>query len=197
MVKVAERVSGLANYNLPVRFVREIGRIVVSWAYFENCVQEMNWQALGISPAAGRTAMREPRASERLEMLSALIELREGTWDAQLFKSILARAKVLEAKRNLVAHGIWGYVKHAHEWHVQLARGTWPKNQSELVKGSKKVTPESVLMSVEKLREATSEIEKLLADLKTLRGSAAGPASSPEKSPEQFDPENPTPDQAG
>jgi hypothetical protein len=197
MVTVAERVKGPASYNLPPRFVREIGRIVVSWAYFENCIQEMNWQALGISPAAGRTAMREPRASERLEMLNALIELRDGTWDILLYKSILARTKVLEAKRNLVAHGIWGYVAYANEWHVQLARGTWPKNQSELIKGSKKTNPESVLMSVEKFREATSAIEMLLADLSKLRTSATGPTPFPQKSPEQTAPGNPTFDPAG
>jgi hypothetical protein len=71
----------------------------------------MNWQALGISEAAGRIAMREPRVTDRLEMLSSLIELREGVWDVELYKSILARSKILAAKRDLLAHGIWGYCK--------------------------------------------------------------------------------------
>ncbi len=169
---IAERVTGLASYNLPASLAREVGRIIVSWAYFEHCVQEMNWQALGISEAAGRIAMREPSVTDRLEMLSSLVELREGTWDVELYKSILARSKILAAKRNLLAHGIWGYVKHLHEWHVQLARGSWPKNRSDLIKGSKKVIPESVLMDAGKLRQATTEIEALLADLKKLRLSA-------------------------
>ena len=77
---IAEPVTGLASYNLPSTFVREIGRIIVSWAYFEHCVQEMNWQALGISAAAGRISMREPGVTDRLEMLRNLIELRKGTW---------------------------------------------------------------------------------------------------------------------
>jgi hypothetical protein len=169
---IAERVTGLASYNLPAPLVREIGRIIVSWAYFEYCVQEMNWQALGISEAAGRIAMREPRVTDRLEMLSSLIELRDGTWDIELYKSILARSRILAAKRDLLAHGIWGYVKHLNEWHVQLARGSWPNNRSDLIKGSKKVTPESVPMDSAKLRQATTEIEALSADLKKLRLSA-------------------------
>jgi hypothetical protein len=135
---VAERVAGLASYNLPAPLVREIGRIIVSWAYFEHCVQEMNWQALGISEAAGRIAMREPRVTDRLEMLSSLIELREGVWDVELYKSILARSKILAAKRDLLAHGIWGYVKHLNEWHVQLARGSWPQIGPTSSRGARK-----------------------------------------------------------
>ena len=57
-------------------------------------------------------------------------------------------------------------------WHVQLARGSWPKNISELVEGSKKIIPEMVAMPLAKLRETTSEIVQLIGDLKKLRASA-------------------------
>ena len=169
---IAERITGLASYNLPARLAREVGRIIASWAYFEHCVQEMNWQVLGIDAAAGRIAVREPGVADRLDMLSSLINLRGGIWDVDLYKSILARSRILKTKRDMLAHGIWGYVEHANEWHVQLARGSWPKNRSDLMKGSRKVIPESVLMDVEKLRQAAAEIETLLADLKKLRATA-------------------------
>jgi hypothetical protein len=55
----AERASGTAVYNLPASMTREIGRIVVHWAYFEYCVQEMNWQSrTGTNCTARATRLR-------------------------------------------------------------------------------------------------------------------------------------------
>ena len=184
MAKTIERILGHAIYQLPAGFSREIGRIVVQFAYFEQCVQEMVWQALNLSEAAGRIAVREPRVSDRLEMLHDTIKVRGGTVDDDLYKSIKARTNLVAAKRHLLAHGIWFYHQGMDEWHVQLTRGSWPKNEDELVAGSKKVTPESVVMTLEELRAATSEISALIGDLKRLRKSAvAPPLPSPEKLP--------------
>jgi hypothetical protein len=159
---------------------REIGRIIVHWAYFEYCIQEMNRQTLGITAAAGRLAMREPRFTDRLEMLHDLIKLRKGEWDDALYKSLLSRAKLAEAKRNLVTHGIWAH--RSDGWYVELTRGSWPKNLRELVAGSRKITTELVPMDTDKLRSATSEIAGLIDNLKRLRASAVGtPWPSPEK----------------
>jgi len=180
----AEHVTGLATYQLPASLAREIGRIMVHWAYFEHCVQEMNWQSLDLSAPEGRIAMREPRVTDRLEMLCELVNLRGATWDTELYKSILARSKVLAAKRDLLAHGIWGYLSKSNEWHVQLARGTWPKNVREIVKGSKKITPEGVLMDTDKLRSATTEMAALIDDLKRLRSSTTGPPRPSQKKPD-------------
>jgi hypothetical protein len=183
MAKIAERISGNAAYELRAPLSREIGRILVHFAYFEQCVQEMVWQALKLSEAAGRIAVREPRVTDRLEMLRDAIKLRGGTFDEELYKSIYRRTNLLAAKRHLLAHGIWFHHKARGEWHVQLTRGSWPKNEEELIAGSKKVTPESVVMTLEELRSATSEISVLIADLKTLRRSAVEAAPSPQTLP--------------
>jgi hypothetical protein len=183
LTKIVERVAGNAVYELRTPFSREIGRIIVHFAYFEQCVQEMVWQTLKLSEAAGRIAVREPRVTDRLEMLRDTIKLRSGTFDEELYKSIYKRANLLAAKRNMLAHGIWFYHKAMDEWHVQLTRGSWPKNEEELVAGSKKVTPESVVMTLEELRSATMEISELISYLKELRRSAVGPTPSPETHP--------------
>lgn len=180
---VAQRVSGLANPKIPAVMAREVGRVMVRWAHFELFIQEMIWVMLGVSPAAGRIAVREPRVTDRLQMLNELRQLRKATWDDELYKSVLARAGLLVAKRDLLAHGMWGYLKTEHEWHVQLARGSWPKNVRDLVEGSKRVTPEGVPMNTEKLREAVREIDKLIADLKKLRLSAEGPPAPWQETP--------------
>jgi hypothetical protein len=184
MPKILERISGYASYELPASYSRQIGRIVVHWAYVEQCLQEMIWEALKISDAAGRKAVRDPRVTDRLDMLRDVIALRGGSVDEPLFKSIRARAELMAAKRHLLVHGIWFRDKTLGECHVQLARGSWPKTHAELIAGSKKVNPESVLMTLEELRGATSEIVELIADLKKLRASAVEPNPSlPETHP--------------
>jgi hypothetical protein len=183
MAKVVERISGLAVHQLPPSFSREIGRIIVKFAYFEQCVQEMVWQALELSEAAGRIAVREPRITDRLDMLRDAIGLLSGGWDEELFKSMRQRANLIAAKRHMLAHGIW-YYHPLGEWHVQLTRGSWPKTEDELVAGSKKIMPESVLITANELRSTTAEIDALIADLKRLRSSAHDVlGSSPETPP--------------
>jgi hypothetical protein len=167
----AERVSQPADYRLPHNMSREVGRIIVRWAYFEFAVQQMNWQALGVSDKAGRIAVREPRVEERLEMLSELISLRQASWDKQLYKSVLDRAKLLASKRHLLGHGVW--TKLRGKWHVEATKGQWPKYLADIVKGSRKVTPELIPITIAMLKTTSAEIENLITDLERLRGSAA------------------------
>lgn len=184
MVKVAERISGVAAYQLPSSLSREIGRILVRFAYFEQYVLDLVWQALKLSETAGRIAVRDPRVTDRLDMLRDIINERGGTLDEELRKSIRQRADLLAARRHMLAHGIWFYHKTLGQWYVQLTRGSWPITEQELVTGSKKTTPEHVLMTVDVLRSTTAEIDELIADLKRLRLSAYdAPPSSPEISP--------------
>ncbi len=172
-----QRVSGVARFDVPASIAREIGRIIVTWAYFEHGVQEMVWQAMKVSPEVGRTAVRQPRVTDRLEMLRDLVKLRNGEWNDQLFKSILERSKLLAARRDLLAHGRWGVHgsglwNSIDTWHVELTRGSWPKNMRELIEGSKQINPEMVPMDLQKLRSTTNEIVQLIDDLKRLRSSA-------------------------
>jgi hypothetical protein len=181
-VYTAEFVTGTARYDLPPSLCREIGRIMVRWAYFEHGVQDMVWQAMQVSHSVGRIAVREPSVADRLEMLRDLVKLRNAKWNDELFKSILERARLIAVRRHLLAHGIWGnhptgLWMSADTWHVQLTRGSWPKNLSELVAGSRKVNPEMVPIELSKLRSMTSDIDQLITDLKTLRSSADGPTT--------------------
>jgi hypothetical protein len=161
---------------MPATLTREIGRIIVHWANFEYFVQSMVWQAMQVNEQVGRLAVREARVADRLELLRDLIKLRNGSWDEPLFKSILERAKIFDAKRNLLAHGIWdvhaGSALEGDVWYVQVARGSWPKNLKDIIEGSRKINPEMVQMKVSDLREATDGIVELINDLKRLRASA-------------------------
>jgi hypothetical protein len=153
----------------------------VQFSYFEQCVQEMVWQVLHVSDAAGRIAVREPRVTDRLDMLRDVVGIRGAYFDEELFKSLRQRANLIAAKRHMLAHGIWFHHKALGEWHVQLTRGSWPKTEEELVVGSKKITPESKVITVDELRSTTAQIDELIADLKRLRlATYEAPSSSPE-----------------
>lgn len=178
----AERASGPAAYVIPVPMSREVGRIIVHWAYYEHSIQALCWEVLGLTPAQGRTAVREPRCSDRLRMLGELVVLRGGSWDKELFRSLCKRSEDVQARRDLCAHGIWA--NHDRQWFVQLARGTWSPELGGAVTGPKKATPELLLMTTEKLRAVTADVASLIHDLKRLRDSASGPRlSSPGISP--------------
>jgi len=94
-----EAASGVASFDLPAPYVREIGRIIVRWAFFEYAVQQTVWETLDVDPAEGRIALREPRVTDRLQMINELLEYRKATWDAALYKSVLERATILAATR--------------------------------------------------------------------------------------------------
>jgi hypothetical protein len=176
IMRIIDPVKGTARADLPASLAREIGRIIVHWSNFEYFVQSMVWQTIQVSEQVGRLAVRDARIADRLEMLRDLIKLRNGTWDDALFKSILERAKVVDAKRNLLAHGIWdvhaGSLLEGDVWYVQVARGSWPKNVKELIEGSKKINPEMMPIRLSNLRETTEGIVQLIEDLKRLRSSA-------------------------
>jgi hypothetical protein len=116
-------------------------------------------------------------------MLRDLVGIRGAYFDEALFKSIRQRANLITARRHMLAHGIWFHHKALGEWHVQLTRGAWPKTEEELVAGSKKIIPESVVMTLDKLRATAAEIDELIDALKRLRTDTyEAPSSSTEAS---------------
>jgi hypothetical protein len=176
MQHILERVSGVARFDPPPAISREVGRIIVRWAYFEHILSDMIWQIMGIRPAQGRIAVRDPGAPDRLSLLRELMLERAAAWDSDLYKSVLRQAKLSLSKRNMLAHGIWDKYGQTGAWQVQFARGAWPESVRDIIQGSKKVTPESVVLTAADLRKVTLEIEQLISDLKQLRSSAVGPS---------------------
>jgi hypothetical protein len=105
----AERIKSLARYDIPAPLAREIGRFLVAWAHFEHYVQALIWLALEIGAEAGRVAVREPRVTDRLDMLQDLGELDNIEMDYVLLLDIRKRANLLAAKRHLLAHSLWTF----------------------------------------------------------------------------------------
>jgi hypothetical protein len=165
--------SGKASVDLPDNYLIQIGRIVVRWAYFEALIQSLISFQIDLTPAEARLALREPRTTDRLEMLRALMFLHEGTWDDDLYRSIYSRTKTWDTRRDLFAHSIWGHDKKSDEWRIQVARGKWPKHLEKKLRGNKRVMPASVLITDRHLLTANTAIDKLIDDLERLKASAS------------------------
>jgi hypothetical protein len=91
-----DRIQSKASYALPPSFTREIGRIIVRWAFFERQIQQMVWGVAfdGDSKGAalGRLAILEAKFPERLDLLAKLAKVRNVKYDAKTLKSIRSRS---------------------------------------------------------------------------------------------------------
>lgn len=166
----AERIKTIARYDLPAPLARDIGRFLATWAHFEHYVQALVWSALEIDDGTGRIAIREPRVTDRIDMLIDLGELHEIEMDYVLLLDIRKRANSLAAFRHILAHGLW--TADGATWCALITRGAWAETQDEFLgdrpAGSKSVLPEARPITPEEVRDWAAQTVKLIEDLKLL-----------------------------
>jgi hypothetical protein len=159
-----------ARYDIPAPLAREIGRFLVTWAHFEHYVQATVWSALKISDEQGRIAVREPRVTDRLDMIRDLGEIQNLEMDYVLLKEIRGKAGPLAGKRHLLAHSLWQ--KYDDTWCAIVTRGAWQQMPVDFgidpVGMSKALEPEAVPVNVEDVRCWTHDTIALIAELKKL-----------------------------
>jgi len=197
----AEKLRILARYDIKPSLARELGRFIATWAHFEHYVQGVVWQALELNAEQGRLAVREPRVTDRLDMIRDLGELEGMEMDYVLLLDIRKRANLLAAKRHLLAHCIWTFDDLAAEWCALVTRGSWAETQEDIENyptGSKTVEPEARPVTVKEVSEWTTQTIALIEDLKKLGDQhRVVPQPSPRKSRSRSAPPNPTEDQGG
>jgi hypothetical protein len=167
----AEKLRIVARYDIRPSLAREIGRFMVAWAHFEAYVQGVVWSALQLSAEQGRIAVREPRVTDRLDMIRDLGELADMEMDYVLLRDIRKRADTLAAKRHLLAHSIWNFDSVSAEWCALVTRGSWAETQEDIENypiGSKAVEPEARPITTKEVSEWVAQTSKLIEDLKKL-----------------------------
>jgi hypothetical protein len=177
----AQKVKSTARYDIPAPLAREIGRFLVTWAHFEHYVQAVIWAALHLSEEEGRLTVREPRVTERLDMIRDLGEFQELEMDYVLLQEIRKRADPLAGKRHLLAHTIW--TKIDADWCPLQTRGSWQEIQIDILhypKGSKTLQPHAAPVTTDDVREWTQQTIDLIDELKKL-GNQHRPVPLPEK----------------
>ena len=104
---MSTRLRTIARIDIPASLAREIGRFLVAWAHFEHYVQAVIWSALNLGAEEGRIAVRDPRVSDRLDMIRDIGKLNGTEMDYVSLLDIRKRADPLAAKRHLLAHSLW------------------------------------------------------------------------------------------
>jgi hypothetical protein len=149
-----------SEYQLPASYYREIGRVIVRWAFFEKHVQTMICNIAFACDAdravLGRLCIAEQSFPQRMDLLRRLAKIRRIELDQTLWKTVREKSKRLIAERNLFAHGCWS--KHPTlGWTVRETRGEWEKSKDG-PQGSKKVIPESIQTDPRRIRKVVTEL---------------------------------------
>ena len=168
-----EEFQHTSNFRLPTTYCREIGRLIVRWAFFEHQVQSIIWaiafKSDPLGGALGRLSTVEKRFPERFELLSKLAKVWGLQFDEPIFNAIKTTSAKLDGERNLLAHGTWA--KHPKlGWLVRETRGEWKSNAGG-PNGPKKVTPQSTSRKPPQIARTVFAVETLIEKTRALQNS--------------------------
>lgn len=143
--------------DLPSNLLEGIGQVIVLFSRLEFVLSKIIHDLLGISEKEGRLAVREPRASERVNIIADLLALRNMEVGTDL-KKLQTLVENLEKDRNKVAHGIW--VKHPKtgELLLRVTKGTWQDGIRGKVK--RIIVPEAFEVSPNYLAQIAEQIDQ-------------------------------------
>jgi hypothetical protein len=158
--------DGPADYRLPASMTREIGRIVVRWAYFEWYLQTIIWRLTGVDERIGRLAIKDPRITERLALLRDLAALRGIVLNERVYSELQRTTRIAAERRDMAAHGVWR--RSTDDWAVQWTRGTYPQGHSDKHDSSRKIAPEAFHADPTALRSVSDAIEKLIEGIRAI-----------------------------
>jgi hypothetical protein len=159
-----EKVESTLLYEVPASISREIGRIIVRWAYFEYFIQKVVWLLVDVDQTIGSYSVREPRITDRIDMIQDLaslrsIKLKEEEW----FQAYRIQADAAQSRRDLLAHGLWTSYPDG-SFRVIKTRGQHPKARSQVPHRSRKVAPEALSVTVRELKWMIGMIDLLITD---------------------------------
>jgi hypothetical protein len=169
--------------KLPSFLLREIGRIITHHAVLEWSLSRLTYTLLGIDRVAGRIAVREPRTTDRLDMVHDLLKHRKISVSADL-QTLREAIDKCRQQRDALAHGLW-FKDPQHPNRLFLGRfsGQWSPPG---MKGKRKrrIYPEAPEYSLEEARSLLALIDgttEAIYDLEAEIESAL--KASPEKYP--------------
>jgi hypothetical protein len=156
-------------YELPASLTRAIGRVLVAWAHLEYQIQRTIWMLLGIDERQARVAVRQPRLTERMDMIVDLAGLRGIAVNAEDVKNMKESLTELSRHRDLLAHGLWTQDTDG-KWCVIRSQGTW-KKEFDAPHKNKSIAPEGIEADAAMINAIFTEIEKRIEDAHKIRRS--------------------------
>lgn len=154
-----------ATVNLPVRYLKEIGRVVTIFSCIEHTLRLISYQMLRLTPAEGRLAVRSGRIGDFCKMIQDLMELHsvKVTHNVTALSSDLRN---LESMRNWLSHGVW--TKRGGVFHILATTGAW--ESGPLQGKSRKVATSIHPVRLDQIREIADEGHRLLGFVNDVYG---------------------------
>jgi hypothetical protein len=123
MVTPTERELPL-TLDLPSSLYREIGKVMAAHAAVEWALNRITYQILRLKPVEGRIAVREPRTTDRLDMITDLLGINKikVAMDTKALRIALEQAY---QERDALAHGVWVIDRKAGKLFLRLSGGKW------------------------------------------------------------------------
>jgi hypothetical protein len=159
-----------ASFDLPAAMSRDIGRLIIRYAYLEQYLQNVIYMVLGVEAGIGRLAVREPgRLTDKLDLLRDLIAAKKLDEPDVDFKELRDAIEDAMDFRNLCAHSTWTWADNMEGWAVFVSRGQWTERpKTDRAARSKRLYPEGQVVRSNTLRSyvvGLAAIEKLFRGL--------------------------------
>jgi hypothetical protein len=164
----------VVEYDLPAPMCRDIGRLMVKFAYVENYLQGIVYLLVGCDQGTGRLAIREPRAAERLDLILDLIAAQNLTQPDVNFKDLRKALVEVQKMRNLCAHSPWTWADDHKAWALLVAQGQWAEiPKSDRARRNKKLFPEGSLIYRETIPFYIKVIDSISQTLREIQSNLA------------------------
>lgn len=142
--------------DLPPEYLQLIGSVMVNWAFLEMRLQELVFRVLGLSDQQGRLAVKSLRAKEMMALAVELSSLRGVPFPAETDPEAI---NTLEARRNLLAHGVW--MQHEGAYLLRDLTGTTNVDGKRV---QKKVQPSGIPITLDALENLADQIQIAVQD---------------------------------
>jgi hypothetical protein len=168
--------------DLPSSLYREIGRVIAAHALVEWMLVRIIYQLLGLKPVEGRIAVRQPRTTDCVDMITDLLTLNKLTVNTDM----VALRKALDkccSERDALAHGIWMKDESTGEIFLRLSSGNWQLPGTNK-KAKRRIDLEGALYDFRDAKETKRLIDGVIDAVDNLRTDiVAALTASPRKSP--------------
>ena len=112
------------QHQLPPGYSKFLGDVIAQWAIVEHVMASCAYVLLRVPQNLARIVVREPRASDRMDMIRELMEARKFTTAIDMDK---LKKKVVEAERqrNILAHSVWCVLSGTEQVFIIRTAGSW------------------------------------------------------------------------
>lgn len=147
-------------YKLPKEFIDKIGHVIVAFSYLEYLLSRIIYDLLNVGQKEGRLAVREPRATDRLDIIIDLLNIKEIKVDVDI-DAISQLLDDVQSRRNNIAHGVWLEHPNTGQIFLRLTRGSWQPDPKIRGKVKKTIHPEGREYGEPELSQLCNDIDGL------------------------------------